>query len=214
MSSRTRAIVERQYRPYDQIVSDSSITITEAAAAKIAAAATSARTPGVCLRVAIAGQSGAAFRYDLALADPTDPPAGFVLVNAGAAQLLVDEASLERLRGATIDVDATVFGGAITIVNPNEGWSDPLAHRVQAVIDQQINPGVAGHGGFVELLEVRDATAYIALGGGCQGCGMVDVTLRQGIEVAIRNAVPEIVAIVDTTDHASGTNPYYQPSKK
>jgi Fe/S biogenesis protein NfuA len=195
-------------------VSENGITVTEAAAAKIAAAATSAKTPDACLRIAIAGQSGGSFRYDLALADPADPPAGFVLVDAGAARLLVDEASLERLRGATIDVDATVFGGAVTIVNPNEGWSDPLARRVQLVLDQQVNPGVASHGGFVELLEVRDQTAYIALGGGCQGCGMVDVTLRQGIEVAIRNSVPEIVAIVDTTDHASGTNPYYQPSKK
>ncbi|HLA15580.1 MAG TPA: NifU family protein [Candidatus Limnocylindrales bacterium] len=190
------------------------IAVTDAAAAKIAAAAASARTPGACLRVAIVGQSGSGFRYDLGLADPADPPTGHIVIDAGPVSLLVEEATLERLRGSTVDVDATVFGGAITVVNPNEGWSDPLATRVQMVLDQQVNPGVASHGGFVELLEVREATAYIALGGGCQGCGMADVTLRQGIEVAIKAAVPEIVAIVDTTDHASGTNPYYQPSKK
>jgi Fe/S biogenesis protein NfuA len=190
------------------------IAVTDAAAAKIAAAASSARSPGACLRIAVAGRSGGSFRYDLALADPGDPPDGYLLVDAGPARVLVEETSLDLLRGTTVDVDATVFGGAIAIVNPNEGWADPLARRVQAVLDQRVNPGVASHGGFVELLEVREATAYIALGGGCQGCGMVDVTLRQGIEVAIRAAVPEIVAIVDTTDHASGTNPYYQPSKK
>ncbi len=195
-------------------MNDWAIAVTDAAAAKIAAAAISAKTPGACLRVAIAGQSGNRFRYDLGLADPVDPPASHVAVDAGPVTLLIDAASLDRLRGATIDVDSTVFGGAITVLNPNEGWSDPLATRVQMVLDQQVNPGVASHGGIVELLEVRDATAYIALGGGCQGCGMADVTLRQGIEVAIKAAVPEIVAIVDTTDHASGTNPYYQPSKK
>jgi len=195
-------------------MNDWGISVSDAAATKISAAAVSAKSPGACLRVAIAGQSGSRFRYDLGLADPAEPPDGHVAIDAGPVGLLVEEASLERLRGATIDVDPTVFGGAITVINPNEGWSDPLATRVQLVLDQQVNPGVASHGGFVELLEVRDATAYIALGGGCQGCGMADVTLRQGIEVAIRAAVPEIVAIVDTTDHASGTNPYYQPSKK
>jgi Fe/S biogenesis protein NfuA len=210
-----RVTGERQYR---RIIVDVGevpiITVTPAAAAKIAAAATSAKTPAARLRIGIAGRSGGSFRYDLALAGAEDVPVGHVVMDGGAAEVLVEEGSIDLLRGSIIDVDATVFGGAITIVNPNEGWSDPLARRVQAVLDQQVNPGVASHGGFVELLEVREGTAYIALGGGCQGCGMADVTLRQGIDVAIRHAVPEIVAVVDTTDHAAGTNPYYQPSKK
>ena len=73
-----------------------------------------------------------------------------------------------------------------------------------------VNPGVASHGGFVNLLEVKDNVAYIQLGGGCQGCAQVDVTLKQGIEVAIQRQVPEIVAVRDTTDHAAGTNPYLE----
>lgn len=97
---------------------------------------------------------------------------------------------------------------------PNVGWTDPVALRVQDVLDTQVNPGVAAHGGYIDLLEVRDGTAYISMGGGCVGCAQVDVTLRQGVEVAIKRSVPEIVAIVDTTDHASGTNPYYQSAKK
>ena len=63
------------------------------------------------------------------------------------------------------------------------------------------------------LLDVKDETAYIELGGGCVGCGMVDVTLKQGVEVAIKAAVPTITQVVDTTDHASGNNPYFQPNK-
>jgi Fe-S cluster biogenesis protein NfuA len=81
------------------------------------------------------------------------------------------------------------------------------------VIDTKINPGVAMHGGYVTLLDVKDDIAYVALGGGCQGCGMANVTLKQGIEVIIREAVPEIHQVIDSTDHAGGTNPYYQPSK-
>ena len=99
------------------------------------------------------------------------------------------------------------------IGDDNPLWSDPVAQAVQKVLDDEINPAVASHGGHVSLLEVKNEVAYIQLGGGCQGCGMVDVTLKQGIEVRIREAVPSIREIVDTTDHAGGKNPYYQPSK-
>jgi len=82
--------------------------------------------------------------------------------------------------------------------------------KVKYLIDHQINPGVAAHAGFVELIEVKDDTVYIRLGGGCQGCGAADFTLRQGIEAIIRREVPEIRRILDVTDHAAGTNPYYR----
>ena len=83
----------------------------------------------------------------------------------------------------------------------------------QRVLDEQVNPAVRGHGGFIRLMEVKDDTAYIRFEGGCQGCAMAEVTLRQGVEVMIKEQVPEIVAIVDVTDHASGTNPYFQTKK-
>ena len=86
--------------------------------------------------------------------------------------------------------------------------------RIQELFDQSINPGIASHGGFVDLLGIEGKTAYIRLGGGCQGCGMADVTLKQGIEVAIKEAVPEIEEVADATDHDAGTNPYFQPAKK
>jgi Fe/S biogenesis protein NfuA len=90
----------------------------------------------------------------------------------------------------------------------------PVAERVQLVLEQHINPSIASHGGTATLVAVEEDTAYLRLGGGCVGCGMAAVTLTQGIEVAIKQAVPEIVNVVDVTDHASGTNPYYEAAKK
>jgi Fe/S biogenesis protein NfuA len=83
-----------------------------------------------------------------------------------------------------------------------------------AVLDRDVNPAIAAHGGHAELAGIEGRTAYLRLGGGCQGCGMASVTLGQGIEIAITEAVPEIVDVVDVTDHASGTNPYFEAAKK
>ncbi len=88
-----------------------------------------------------------------------------------------------------------------------------VKQKVQKIINDMINPAIAGHGGFVEVLDVKDNTVYLMLGGGCQGCGMVNVTLKQGIEATLREEIPQIAGVIDQTDHAGGTNPYYQPSK-
>jgi Fe-S cluster biogenesis protein NfuA len=90
---------------------------------------------------------------------------------------------------------------------------EEVRRRVQQVLDEQINPGVAMHGGYVELLDVQDDNVYIRMGGGCQGCGAADVTLKMGVERLIREQVPQVRGILDTTDHAAGANPYYSPSK-
>lgn len=86
--------------------------------------------------------------------------------------------------------------------------------KIQTIFETQINPAVAQHGGHIELLDVKDNKIYIHMGGGCQGCGMADVTLRQGIEASIRREIPQVGEILDTTDHAAGANPFYAPSKK
>jgi Fe/S biogenesis protein NfuA len=91
--------------------------------------------------------------------------------------------------------------------------SDELKVKVQDVIDTMINPAVAGHGGFVELIDVQDFRVYLTMGGGCQGCGAADVTLKAGIERLLKEEIPEILEVLDTTDHASGQNPYYTPGK-
>ena len=89
-----------------------------------------------------------------------------------------------------------------------------IREKVQQLLDTAINPAVAGHGGVVSLVDVKDKMVYLQMGGGCQGCGMADVTLKQGIETMIREEVPEVVEILDVTDHAAGQNPYSAASKK
>ncbi len=92
--------------------------------------------------------------------------------------------------------------------------SDDIRERVQQVLDTEINPSVADHGGMVKLIDVKENVVYIQMGGGCQGCGQADVTLKYGIETAIRAAVDGVGDILDVTDHAAGRNPYYVPSAK
>jgi Fe/S biogenesis protein NfuA len=91
--------------------------------------------------------------------------------------------------------------------------SDELRGKVQELIDTMINPAIAGHGGYVDLIDVQDNRVYLQMGGGCQGCGAADITLKSGIERLIKDELPEVVEVLDTTDHASGTNPYYTAGK-
>ena len=188
------------------------LTVTPAALKKIDAVRKSAGNPKDHLRIGIKGRRGATFEYEFVLVGPVGQQPDDVAIDYPGLRVLVDPKSVELLRGTTVDVDPT--GESIKIANPNEGWKDELAQRAQKVLDSEINPAVQMHGGLVTLLDVKDGAAYIEMGGGCQGCGMKDVTLRQGIEGAFKRSVPEITQIIDTTDHAAGTNPYYQPSKK
>jgi len=100
------------------------------------------------------------------------------------------------------------------MTGPPPDLSGDVAQRVLQVLEQQINPSIAAHGGRADLVAIEEDAAYLRLSGGCAGCGMAQVTLSQGIEVAIRESIPEIVRVVDVTDHAAGTNPFYEPAKK
>jgi Fe-S cluster biogenesis protein NfuA len=109
-----------------------------------------------------------------------------------------------------IDSGVPVVGTEYFEDIPSEG---DLKWAISDLLNREINPAVAAHGGYVELIDVQKNNVFIRLGGGCQGCGAADVTLKQGIEKAIRNLVPRVGEILDTTDHASGRNPYYAPAK-
>lgn len=189
------------------------LTVTPAAREKIDELMQAEQAPALALRVGIRGRGPSGFQYDLGFVEASSKEEGDAVVDCEGFQVFVDAASQPQLQGSTLDFVTEHGESGFKIDNPNPLWADPLAAQVQQVIDDKINPGVAAHGGFVQLLDVKDRKVYIQLGGGCQGCGMADVTLKQGIEVMIREAVPEIEAIVDTTDHAGGTNPFYQPSK-
>src|SRR5204863_8785861 len=94
-----------------------------------------------------------------------------------------------------------------------DAMSEDLKIRVQELIDTMIYPAVAGHGGFVELIDVQDSRVYLQMGGGCQGCGAADITLKAGIERLIKEELPEVAEGLDTTAHSAGSNPYYQAGK-
>jgi Fe/S biogenesis protein NfuA len=189
------------------------ITVTDAARGKILELMRSQGRAKLALRAGIAGRGPGGFQYRLNFVPEEERAADDRLIEAGELRVLVDAASVASLEGATIDFVDGPHGSGFKIDNPNPLWTDERALAIQRVFDDEINPAVAQHGGWVALLEVKDDVAYIQLGGGCQGCGMVDVTLKQGIEVRIREAVPGIREIIDTTDHAGGRNPYFQPAK-
>ena len=189
------------------------ITVTSAARTKIVELLAQQGRAGLMLRAAVAGRGPGGFQYRLGFVGDEERRADDQATDAGGFTLLVDADSVPNLDGASIDYVDGPQGSGFKIDNPNPLWRDEAARAVQAVLDQDINPAVAAHGGWVTLLEVKDNVAYIQLGGGCQDCGMVDVTLKQGIEVRIREAVPAIREIIDSTDHAGGKNPYYQPAK-
>jgi Fe-S cluster biogenesis protein NfuA len=114
-----------------------------------------------------------------------------------------------RIRSVLASGEAPISPVVLEGVPPE----DAIRERVQHLFDQEINPALIQHGGTIRLIDVKGNEVYIELGGGCVGCGMVDVTLKHGIERAMRERVPGIGAILDTTDHASGRNPYYSPAK-
>jgi len=129
-------------------------------------------------------------------------------------QVLVTKEAIPYLEGTEVDLNEE---GELEAFNPSMSiiqFDGSVEEKIQQVLDEEVNPMVASHGGVVSLLEVKDQNVYLEFGGGCQGCGMIDVTLKQGVEVMIKEQVPEIEAIFDVTDHAGGTNPYYQPSEK
>ncbi len=192
---------------------DAPVQFTERAREKVKGFMASRGKDGAALRVGIQGRTSNGFNYAMNIVDLDDKDATDLVLDIGEFHTLIDSMSLENLRGATIDFVETGAGSGFQIENPNPVWRDEIALLVQNVIDTQINPGVASHGGVVELVDVKDNIAYVRLGGGCQGCGMADVTLKQGIETMIKEAVPSIQAVLDSTDHASGSNPYYRPSK-
>jgi len=189
------------------------VTFSESAREKVLDLMKNEGREGLALRFAIVGRGPSGFQYKLGFVEAGERAPTDTRIDAGGFDLLIDAESVPNLEGASVDYVEGPHQSGFKIDNPNPLWSDAAALAVQRVLDAEINPAVASHGGFVTLLDVRDGVVYIALGGGCQGCGMVDVTLKQGIEVRIREAVPEIREIVDTTDHAGGTNPFYQPAK-
>lgn len=188
------------------------LNVTEAAKEKIQSVIEDQGLEVEGLRISISGRSASAFEYGLGLEVEPDP--GDVVVDCGEFKVFIDPDSAKNLKGATVDYVEDLNSSGFKIDNPNTPtWDNPRAQAIQQLIDERINPAVASHGGHIDLLDVTDDSIYIHMGGGCQGCGMANVTLKHGIEGMVQEHFPEIKNIIDSTDHAAGENPYYEPSK-
>jgi len=178
----------------------------------------------LALVVEVRGANLRGYDYDLFF-QPIDELAEDTAVDHSAGlPVAVPAASADKLRGARLEIE----DGGLVLVNPNApsaaerapgiptevldaGLDGPIATRVTEILESSVNPAIASHGGRADLVAMDEAglVAYLALSGGCQGCAMSRATLANGIEVSLREAIPELVGVVDVTDHASGATPYY-----
>lgn len=191
------------------------ISFTPAAVEKLTEVAASHGRPLAGFRLQIVARVEGQFQHVLSLLPEGVQAAGDVQVEAQGLRVFMDPRSAPYLDGVQIDYHyrgPEVSG--LMYLNPNPLWYDERELQIQDIFDNEINPAIASHGGFVTLLGVAGATAYVQLGGGCQGCGLADVTLKQGIERTILEEVEGIERVVDETDHDAGQNPYHQPAKK
>jgi len=205
---------------------DRSFSVSESAQKVVDEARRSEADPDTLgLWIEVVGASGESYTYDVYFQETKHASLDDLVIRDGETPIVIPNNSIDALSGAKLDLDDE---GGLVIVNPNspsvapkvdldfgpEALTNELALRVSAVLADEINPSIAAHGGRADLVGVVEDTAYVVMGGGCQGCGLAAVTLSQGITVAIREAVPEIKQVVDVTDHASGSNPFYQEAKK
>jgi Fe/S biogenesis protein NfuA len=181
----------------------------------------------LALWVEVTGTRGAGYAYDLYFSELNLAPEGAAIGRDGDVTIVIPAASVERLRGSRLEF-ANEGGGGLVLVNPNSpsleeinpgvpadilalGVEGTLGSIAVVVLEEQINPSIAQHGGRADLIAMDEekGIAYIKLSGGCQGCSMSRMTLSQGIETSLRESIPEITKVLDVTDHASGDNPFY-----
>ncbi len=175
----------------------------------------------------IDGVQGNQYTYDLSFLDLEQARSDDTRIDFGELAVIIASKDLDKFNNAKLELSDDPASPGLTMDNPNtpspEIFGNPedlpeligeLAEKVKTVLETQINPAIASHGGVAQLVGVEGQDIYLKLGGGCQGCGMAQVTLTQGIETSLRQAIPEIGNIIDATDHASGNNPYFEASKK
>jgi Fe/S biogenesis protein NfuA len=200
--------------------SDTVIEITEAALEQILQLRDAETIPDLHLGLRIAGVGTQGFIYETAFVRPEDVDQSDHLEHHGELPVVINAASVADMRDSVLDLSLDPAAPGLVLRNPNPATPPmpefgemelvgTVEERVTQLLEQQINPAIAGHGGWVRVIAVDGGTAHLEMGGGCQGCGLAAMTLRQGIEAAIRQAIPEIVEIVDATDHTAGVNPYY-----
>lgn len=198
------------------------VEITDTARDQIIALRESEGIPDLHLGLRITGVGPQGFIYETSFLRSDDISSSDIVEDHGGLPVAISLDSVENLRGAVLDLSGDGGGPGLVMRNPNVpsptlGGSDlgdldlkgTTEEKIRMLLAERINPAIASHGGVANLIRVEESIAHLELGGGCQGCGLAAVTLRQGIERAILDAIPEITEVMDVTDHSMGTNPFY-----
>lgn len=170
--------------------------------------------PGLGVRLSAVNPGTAQADVRLEFAEPAELRGDEWAIDCEGFTLWLDSESVKFLDGAQIDYTTQATGGQLQIRAPNikgqvPGESASMVERVRWLVEFEINPQLAQHGGHVTVTEVTaDGLVVLRFGGGCHGCGLVDVTLKNGIEKTLREKVPGVTGVRDATDHATGTQPY------
>jgi Fe/S biogenesis protein NfuA len=191
------------------------IEITPAAQSYLAGLLDKQDCDGIAIRLFVADPGTPRAETCIAYCRPGEEQADDEVLELDGLRAFVEQRSLPYLEDARVDYAEDRMGGQLTIRAPNSRMpqvrdDSPVDDKINYVLYNEINPGLAAHGGVVSLEEVVEGVAVLQFGGGCQGCGMVDVTLKEGVERTLMERVPELAGVRDVTDHSDRTNAYYQ----
>lgn len=173
----------------------------------------------LALRVDVTGTNGAEYAYDLGFEPVDEANEGDHVSDQDGLTVVIPADAIAKLRGAVLDIPTNAAQAGLVIRNPNRPnpllgvdleLTGDLADKVQQLLAEAVNPSLAAHGGFTSLVGVEGTKVFLTMGGGCQGCALSAATLREGIQVAIKDAIPEVTEIIDVTDHDAGESPYYE----
>lgn len=166
------------------------------------------------VRIEVESSSALKGRYAIAYVPDAESVDDLIGFEVQGIPFVAERKAVPFLEGTEVFINGE---DELEIQNPSlsvKELTGSLEEQVQTLLDDQINPMVAGHGGVVSLRAIEEGKVYLEFGGGCQGCGMIDVTLKQGIEVMLKDHIPDLAGVFDVTDHAEGDNPYYQAGTK
>ena len=192
------------------------VNITESAEKYLAKLIEDKNEPNLAVRIFISDPGTPKAETCLAYCKPEEAMKDDEILILNSLKVHIEKRSIPFLADAEVNYDNDTFGGQLTIKAPNARLPNispdsPPEDRINYVIYNEINPMLESHGGEVSLLEFTDkGEAILQFGGGCQGCGMVDVTLKDGIEKTLLEQIPELKSVKDSTDHSLDDNAYYK----
>jgi Fe/S biogenesis protein NfuA len=213
------ATIEADLVEPDGVADEAVLVVSEAALGKVLEVRDGEDdAESLALRVEITGVNGVDYTYDLAFEPVAELDGEHRIYSQRDLTIAIPVDSVDRLIGSVLDLPSNANQGGLVIRNPNRPnpllgvnleLTGDIAEKVQTLIAEAINPGLAAHGGYTALVGVEGTKVFLTMGGGCQGCSLSAATMVQGIQSAIKEAIPEVTEVIDATDHAAGENPFY-----